>query len=433
VDLSSGTREEREQRTREEVARGSGVIYQPALKADVNLDGRDCELVGDPDFLIREGDGYIVRDVKIARRITEADHPEILRQLETYGWLFEQSLGRAPVAVQAYSGIGEIVDIHYAGAPVDSLRSMLALKLAESEPYTPVGWSKCSDCGFRERCWGIAEEGHDIALVVGVDQGLATALRKDGIRTIDQFLHAFDEQSLAAYERPWGKRMQRVGKSAITILRMARAMASGEELALGTPSLPDSRNYAMFDVEGLPPQLDELEKTYLWGLQVFGERPSEFEAATAGFGPEGDRDGWVAFLVNATRLFSEYGDLPFVHWHHYERTRLDLYVERFGDPDGVAARVRKNLLDLLPITQRSIALPLPSYSLKVVEQYIGFRRTQDEYGGTWAMAKYIEATETEDQDLRAQVMDEILAYNREDLEAAWAVLKWLESKAQRAA
>jgi predicted RecB family nuclease len=46
------------------------------------------------------------------------------------------------------------------------------------------------------------------------------------------------------------------------------------------------------------------------------------------------------------------------------------------------------------------------------------------------MAKYIEATETEDQKQRDELMDQILAYNREDLEATWAVLLWLKSKIQ---
>lgn len=149
----------------------------------------------------------------------------------------------------------------------------------------------------------------------------------------------------------------------------------------------------------------------------------------AGFGVDGDREGWERFLEEARKVFNEYGDLPFGHWHHYERTRLDMYVDRFGDRDGVAARVRADLLDLLPIVQRSIALPLPSYSLKVVEGYVGFKRTQEEYGGEWAMAKYIEATETEDQTLRAEVVDKILVYNQEDLQATWAVLQWLRGKA----
>jgi predicted RecB family nuclease len=41
------------------------------------------------------------------------------------------------------------------------------------------------------------------------------------------------------------------------------------------------------------------------------------------------------------------------------------------------------------------------------------------------MARYIEATETSDKAQRAAIMDEILAYNREDLEATWAVMRWL--------
>lgn len=73
-------------------------------------------------------------------------------------------------------------------------------------------------------------------------------------------------------------------------------------------------------------------------------------------------------------------------------------------------------------------LPLPSFSLKVIEQYVGFKRKQDEYGGQWAMAKFIEATETRDDARRKELMDEILAYNQEDLEATWAVFTWLQSK-----
>ena len=184
----------------------------------------------------------------------------------------------------------------------------------------------------------------------------------------------------------------------------------------------------MFDLEGLPPHLDELDKIYLWGLQVFGEKPSQYIPALAGFGEEGDRQGWESFLNRSEAIFSEYGDIPFVHWHHYERVRIDMYIGRHGDPNGTAARVRANLLDLLPITNKAIDLPLPSYSLKVVEKYIGFKRTQDEYGGDWSMAKYIEATELEDEAEREKVVNEILTYNREDSEATSAVLKWLRSK-----
>jgi predicted RecB family nuclease len=150
---------------------------------------------------------------------------------------------------------------------------------------------------------------------------------------------------------------------------------------------------------------------------------------TAGFGTNGDQEGWAAFLDAAKKLFAEYGDIPFVHWHHYEKTHINQYIDRYGDPDGIAARVLQNLLDLLPVTKNAIALPLPSYSLKVIEGYVKFQRTQDEYGGSWAMAQFILATETDDEAERNARMAEILKYNEEDLAATWAVFEWLRGKA----
>jgi predicted RecB family nuclease len=41
---------------------------------------------------------------------------------------------------------------------------------------------------------------------------------------------------------------------------------------------------------------------------------------------------------------------------------------------------------------------------------------------------FIEATETSDEAKRKELMDKILAYNKEDLEATWAVFQWLKAK-----
>lgn len=432
VDLRGGSLIEREQKTKEEINKGCPVIYQGVLRTSCTIGGSECEVVGEPDFLIRERENYLIRDSKISRRITEKDHPEIFLQLDLYGWLYENTFGKAPVNLQVHAGSGEIVGIPYQGgsSALGFLEEILRHKTPGSELYSPVGWTKCGECCFNSRCWSRAEASRDVALVAGIDQGLATTLRQSGVETIEDLLTKFDQETLSEVKRPWGKSTRKVGKSAPAILRMASAQASGKEFLIQQPEVPFHENYVMIDLEGLPPHLDELEKTYLWGLQVFGTKKGQFIPALAGFGEEGDREGWQSFLQNAKTIFAEYGDIPFVHWHHYERVRINLYLERYGDPDGIADRVKQNLLDLLPITQKSIALPLPSYSLKVVEKYVGFKRTLEEYGGSWAIAKYIEATETQDPVQRDAIMDQILAYNREDLEATWAVLKWLKSKAK---
>jgi predicted RecB family nuclease len=427
VDLSAGTAEQRIAETERAIEEGLQVIYQPLMKVAKDIDGMPVNFVGSPDFLILEGKGYTIRDSKLAKRITEDDHAEILRGLEFYGWLFEQSFAKPLIQLQVHSGDNQIVNIPYdsGNGALQVAGKIIALKRSKAEPYSSVGWTKCSNCVFRDYCWTRAERIEDLAIVEGIDQGLAASLHQEGIQTISQFLDHFDEESLSEYKRPWGQKQQRVGKSSKRILLSAKAMLSDTEIPLTCNPVLEEPIYVMFDLEGLPPYQDELEKIYLWGLQVFGDAQSDYLYALADFGEDGDRTGWKRFLELATQVFTAYGDIRFVHYSHYEKTKIKMYKERYGDPGNVAQRVEDNLLDLLPIVKNSIILPLPSYSLKVIEQHVGFKRTQSEYGGDWAMAKYIEATETSDDKMRKEVIEKILVYNKEDLEATWAVCQWL--------
>jgi predicted RecB family nuclease len=430
ADVSDASLHEQAKKTADAIAKKVSILYQPALLANTVLGGTDVEIVGVPDFLILDGDGYLIRDSKMARRIDEENHPEILLQVQLYGWLFERSCGTAPKGLQVHAGTGEIVTIPYDGGAtaLRELERLLAIKRLTAEPYEPVGWTKCLGCGFIDRCWAEAEKNGDVALVYCVDQNLARTLHSQGVRTRKELLAKYDVTSLSELKRPYGSREQRVGKAAERILKFADAMEKQQEIVLATPAIPPHKNYVMFDLEGMPPHLDELDKIYLWGAQVFGENPSEFKVSLSGFGADGDREGWIGFLEKAKQIFETYGDIPFVHWAPYEQTYLRRYVERFGDSEGTARRVEANLLDLLTVTRDSLVLPLPSFSLKVVEDYVGFERKGAEYGGAWAMATFIEATETSDEGKRKELMDKILAYNKEDLEATWAVFQWLRAK-----
>jgi len=428
--MSATSLEEQVKKTADTIADKVPVLYQPAFLATEKICGTDVEIVGVPDYIILDGDSYVIRDSKMARRIDEENHPEILLQVQLYGWLFEKSRGVAPKELQVHCGTGDVVTVPYDGgaAALRELERLLSLKQLAAEPYEPVGWTKCLGCGFIDRCWIRAEKSSDIALVYCVDQSLARTLYSQGVRSRRDLLARFNASSLSEVKRPYGNREQRVGKASERILKFADAMEKNQEIVLAAPAIPPSRNYVMFDLEGMPPHLDELDKIYLWGMQVFGENPSEFKVALSGFGADGDREGWIGFLDQARQVFETYGDIPWVHWAPYERTYLRRYVERFSDAEGIAARVEANLLDLLTVTRESVVLPLPSFSLKVVEDYVGYERREAEYGGAWAMATFIEATETSDEEKRKELMDKIIAYNREDVAATWAVFQWLRAK-----
>ena len=429
-DISAVEPELQAARTLEAISTRVPVIYQGEFRVQATIGETLVDVVGRPDYLILDGGNYIIRDSKLSRQVDEKHHEEIALQVQLYGWLYERAVGMSAKRLEVNTGTGAIAEVPYDGgeAALAKLTEVLTIKQMATEPYEPVGWTKCGSCGFNDTCWTRALEQQDVSLVMDVDQGLALQLHADGICTAAELVSGYDATRLSELKRPWGAKQQKVGKKADRILLNAEVLTTKQERLLASPALPASENFVMFDLEGLPPQLDDLEKIYLWGMQVYGKNPGKFLGVTSGFGTDGDREGWERFLQMANEIFAEYGDIPFVHWHHYERVHIEMYVQRYGDPAGIAARVLGNLLDLFPITKASVVLPLPSYSLKVVEQYVGFKRTQDEYGGTWAIAQFILATETDDAARRDSLMSEILKYNCEDLGATWAVFEWLRKK-----
>src|SRR5208282_4224933 len=184
TDLSGLPEDERIRRTQDAIAAKVPVLYQPAFRVSHRVAGTEVEIVGQPDFLILDGDRYLIRDSKISRRIDEDNHPEILLQLQLYGWLFTKSCGTPPKALQVHSGTGEIVPVLYDGgvAALAGLARLLAVKQSKDGFYEPVGWTKCSPCGFNERCWNRAKANGDVALVPDVDQSIARKLNSMGVR-----------------------------------------------------------------------------------------------------------------------------------------------------------------------------------------------------------------------------------------------------------
>jgi predicted RecB family nuclease len=101
-----------ERETLAAIRAGVPAIYQARFRVSLDQDGGSSDLVGLPDFLIRDGDGYIIRDSKLVRSV-EGRHPEIALQLQLYGWLYELVVGKPPVGLQVHSGSGDVIDVPY--------------------------------------------------------------------------------------------------------------------------------------------------------------------------------------------------------------------------------------------------------------------------------------------------------------------------------
>lgn len=426
ADLSNGDLSSRQQQTLIAIRERKAILSQPVLLASLP-DQDKTPVMGIPDILIREQDEYIIRDFKLALSTDAINHPDTLRQLELYGWIYEQNFGHPPLRLEIVLGDGSIKEVPYDGGEraLKALEKIKRLALLGKEPYEPVGWSKCNRCDFFARCWPAAERRKDVALIIGVDQALAHHFHRAGIQTFQHLAAQFTVDDLAKVEWAEGSRTKVVGNRSKSILLHAHAMSSGTAIQLNQFPHSLNHNYAVFDLEGLPNGFGGPQRVYLWGIKVYGLQQSDYYSSVTPLGETEDLNGWNQFLANVKLIFERYGEIPFVHYANYEKTMLSQYIQRFGDCNGIAKRVLGHLLDLHALVKQTVVLPDPSYSLKVVERRAGFQRTMNEYGGSWSIAQYIKANESDNKDVYDEMVGEIQKYNREDLEATWAVFYWL--------
>jgi len=400
------------------LSEGKPVIYQGILMS------RDHSLAGIPDFLIREGDAYIVREVKLALNLDR--HPEIPAQLGLYSQLLKDMTNSQPVRAEVFTGNATLVEMEVM-AVADLVNRLASIKSDTGEPDEAVGWSKCNTCGFFDYCWTTAVAAHDPAVVPEITQSLRHTLKAQGIVQYENLMD-MPLSALAELRIPWGGKERRVGeKTAEKVLCQVRVLEAGKMEVLSAPEMPPAGPVVYFDIESNPWDIGMETRVYLWGLLL--DRGDSFLpqywGAIALAGPDGDAAAWHAFLMKSNELIEEFGNLPFVHYSHYEKTWMNQYVERWGDREGIAAKVSSLLWDMEKKAIRGcLCLPVHSYGLKHVEKCAGFKRSQEDYGSLWSVARYNAYLKAEGEDKRNAIEKELLTYNEEDCVAMRHVLQW---------
>lgn len=405
------------------------LIYQGVL---ISKDGQFTVI---PDLLILEEKTghYKIRDVKLATKLD--NHPEIELGLGLCKLVAEEVLGYAPT-IEVVTGDGELnspFDVPDKNVVLGCIKRIVDLENQRDEPAEPAGWSKCEPCPYFEHCWGSAWESHDVCTISRIEQGMSRALWANGLRGWEDIL-GLGAGKLADITFQRGSQTQRIGPTrAEKIIRQARCLIKGtfekkSALALPHGYSKGDRPIVVFDIENnIFDELGLQTDVYLWGLMlVASDEVQNQELILSPPSEEGDAGGWRQFLMTMSKIFKSYGDIPVVHYGSHEKTWVSNYISRYGDIRRVGQRILNNLWNMYSAITASVVLPVPSYSLKHVEAYVGFKRSQEEYGGSWSIVRYNQYLEATDEEEAESILNKIRAYNREDLLATYSVYRWLE-------
>ncbi len=405
------------------------IIYQGVLMS------KDGQFTVIPDLMILDDvtGRYKIRDVKLARNFDK--HPEIVIGLGLSELIAEEVLGYAPI-IEVVTGDRQLLspfDVPDKDVIVGCIKRIVDLQNLAEEPLEPSGWSKCNPCAYFEYCWNQVWESRDVCTISGIEQGMSKALWANGVRTWEDVLNlGVDGLADMSFQR--GSQTQRIGITrAEKICRQAKCLAGNVHEIKLPLELPHGYNkgqrpIVIFDVENnIFEELGLQVDVYLWGLMVVvSAEVQKQELTVSPQGDKGDADGWRQFLSTMSQIFKEYGDIPIVHFSSHEKTWVNNYIKRYGDTGKVGQRVLDNLWALSRTLTSCTILPVPSSGLKQLESFVGFKRSQEEYGASWSIVRYNQFLQALTKEEADRIIDEIRLYNREDLLATYSVYEWVE-------
>ena len=286
-------------------------------------------------------------------------------------------------------------------------------RIADGELPDPVYRKSCDDTSpWDKACFRLASERNDIALLFNVDLKKLHALRTLGIRTVDDAA----EMDPARWE---GQSAGLTLRALQSVQRQAVSLRDQSVIIREPFTHPSEGCEIHFDIESYPPT----DTDYLYGFWFQGVDGGAYHAFTAET-PQDEEKMWKSFLAWITTLPSMY---TVYHYANYEPTRLRILAERYGDEKNPwLEKFISRMVDLKESAREHAVFPLYFYSLKKICQFLGFEWKGSVKSGGESVGVYKKWLQTK----RRSILDSLLRYNQDDVEATAFLLTWLRNFAR---
>lgn len=411
---------------------GVDVIFQATFIDDEH----DPHLIGFADFLRRVdhhsdlGDwSYEPEDTKLSSHVSAW----AVLQLCVYAELLEREQGRQPEYIHVVLGSGERASIRlsevlsYFRKAKERFDAFIALDPA-TPPY-PLPVSHCARCGWQPHCsqrWRADDHLSQVAFIrmeqvkklerAGVPTMTALAQQPDGLsvpnmgdETVNRLIHQARLQVAAQVDQPppW------------------KALPPPEP-GLGLSMLPKpSKGDVFYDIEGHPYAIPGgLE--YLHGLGTIKRGAFTFEEHWAHDVSE-ERRAFERIIDYFTKRKKKWPDMHVYHYAHYEVTALKKMAMRHGTREDELDDLLRSetFVDLYKVVRQGVLVGVSSYSIKRLEPLYMTARVGDIGNGGSSILEYEKWRNGGGDDT---ILDEILLYNKDDVESTQLLRDWLEER-----
>lgn len=365
-------------------------VFQPAETFEIF--GKT--LLAQPDFIIKESNGYKIIVHKKAKNFKR----KYILEAAFYGYVFS-SKGWYVKDVVFVSPFFKISVDWKEG--VEYLFSVLQAISNLTEPPDPVPTRMCRNCFIQDECSNILIKKGDLRTIHGVGNKIIKELEELGIKNLWELSEASESLLAKFFGHERGRKLK----------KMAEALITKNPVFL--KKIPEISEGIILDMESYP----EKDIDFLYGFL--------------------EREKYIPFFVN--ELFNtketffkvlEYLESkrgPIYHYHGFEPKRFRKLLLKFKLNPRKFSKLLKRFTDVYTLLSTTVALPVTSYSLKVVGKWLGYR-WRINLAGSAVISHY-------EKWLRTGVkkyFDEILIYNEDDVRATKKILDFLKEQAPKA-
>jgi predicted RecB family nuclease len=397
------------------IAERAPVIYQAQLVNEAE------GLIGYPDFLIfHESGDYQAADAKLS---LGEDRKDIQVQLGVYRKLLDNDL---PAIVFLGDGREALIGDEADTVTTTFLKDMRELLSNPEQPTVRYSHSKCLVCPYYTHCEAGFEAMGELSLLYGIDGRSVPGLENQGIHTITE-LASTDPEKLPniPYLKSDDKKQRAV--------MQAKSYLSGEAFQLSPVILPEG-HWVHFDIEDNPLTESGDKHVYLWGFLLPDYEKANFEYTWTDRA-EDDENGWRQFLNQIEHYRLQFPDLVLAHYSNHEVTTIRAYAKRYNMEDHAIVLYllgdESPLFDLRKPVLESLVLPLQGYGLKDICKHpdlVNFQWADEDSSSQWSVVQFNRFLLATDPQVSADLKDEILGYNRDDVTATRWLEEWLRNR-----
>lgn len=428
---------------------GRDALYQPTFYSETDGFG----WVGRADFLVAVDEvvsslgnyAFEPYDTKLAR-IAKVN---ALIQLCAYAEQIQQVQGTKSEYIHVVTGSEEegtvSVRLSEVSAYYRRVKQSLVDALLESPEHSePVPNEHCNICRWRAECNEHWRKTDDLTFVASLSATNRDKLRAAGVATLEQLatLETIDADintDVLGRLRDQAKLQELTRKKRLIEpdsqpeFRFLRPV----QLSRGFSLLPEPTPGDIFyDIEGHPYRGSKgLE--YLHGLAwVEADGTNQYKAFWA-HNAEGERQALIQVIdfINSRIALAGYENLRVYHFGHYEPSALKRLATQHVTYETELGKLLREgrFVDLSRVVTQAMRIGVESYSIKKLEQMYGFERNDLVDDGKLSIVCYEEwlasRTTTEfGPDGDTELLDDLIAYNRNDCLSTIELRKWLEAQ-----